>query len=108
MPYLSLPQLLLSILLFTVLFYGVAFIINMLLKTTWLVPILYPIIVIIIVDKMSTFEYFTEPGTAFSELGQRITSLAPSDITVLSMGFVGTIAASITIKVLRSRGYQMF
>lgn len=106
--HLSLPQLLLSILLFAVLFYGVGFIINMLLKTTWLVPIFYPIIVIIMIDKMSTLDYFTEPGHAFPELGNRLASLAPSDITVLLMGFVGTIAAGITMKVLRSRGYQMF
>ncbi|MGV3488938.1 MAG: YuiB family protein [Tuberibacillus sp.] len=104
----SLPQLLLSILLFAVLFFGIGFIVNMLMKTTWLVPILYPIIVIIMIDKMPTWDYFTQPGTAFSELGKRLASLAPSDMTVLLMGFVGTIIAGITIKVLRSRGYEMF
>jgi len=105
---LSLPQLLLSILLFAVLFFGIGFIVNMLLKTTWLVPILYPFIVIIMIDKMSTWDYFADPKSAFSELGHRLTSLAPSDITVLLMGFLGTLIAGITIKILRSRGYQMF
>lgn len=104
----SLLQLLLTILIFTILFYGIGFIINMLLKTTWIVPIFYPIIIIIMIDKMSTLEYFTNPGIAFQELGHRLTSLAPSDITVLTMGFIGTIASGITMKVLRSRGYQMF
>ena len=59
----SLLQLLLTILIFTILFYGIGFIINMLLKTTWILPIIYPIIIIIMIDKMSTLEYFTNPDS---------------------------------------------
>lgn len=104
----SWPQLILSILLFAVLFFGIGFIINMLLKTTWLVPILYPFIMIIMIDKVSIFDYFTHPSATFSEVSERIMSLAPSDITVLFMGFVGAVISAITIKTLRKRGYEMF
>jgi len=105
---LSLPQFFLSILLYAVLFFGIGFIVNMLLKTTWLMAIIYPIITILIIDQRSTLDYITEPGVAFAALGKRLASLAPSDYTVLLMGLVGALISGITIKMLRSRGYTMF
>lgn len=105
---LSLPQFLISILLFAVLFFGVGFIVNMLLKTTWLVPLLYPVIVILMIDRVSTLKYFIEPHKTFTEVLNRLASLAPTDLVVLSAGLIGTIAAAVTIKILRSKGYRMF
>ncbi|GGE48629.1 hypothetical protein GCM10011391_29320 [Pullulanibacillus camelliae] len=107
MPF-SLPQLIISILLFAVVFFGIGFIVNMLLKTTWLIAILYPIFIILIVDHVSVLDYFTHTSKALADLGTSFVHLKTADIVVLSMGFVGTIIAGITIKTLRKRGYTMF
>lgn len=101
-------QFLISILLFMVLFFGIGFILNMLLKTSWVMAILYPFVVIMIVDNESTLKYITQPGEAVHNAIQRTVSLAPSDITILSMGFVGAIISGVVIKMLRQNGYQMF
>lgn len=105
---LTLPQFILSMLLFAVLFFGIGFIINMLLKTTWLVSVLYPIVILLIIDHVSMLSYFTAPGQAFHEVGTRLSHLAVSDWTVLGMGFVGALISGITMRMLRSRGYTMF
>ncbi len=101
-------QFLISILLFMVLFFGIGFILNMLLKTSWLMAILYPIVVIVIADNESTMAYVTQPREAFHNAIQGLISLAPSDITILSMGFVGAVVSGVVIKMLRQNGYQMF
>ncbi|TCP26584.1 YuiB-like putative membrane protein [Scopulibacillus darangshiensis] len=103
-----LPQLIISMLLFMVLFFGIGFIINMLLKTSWVMAVCYPFIVIIMIDKLSTWEYVINPGESFSALGARLASLTSVDILVLAMGFIGAIIAGVVIKMLRVRGYQMF
>ncbi|WP_174497848.1 YuiB family protein [Salirhabdus euzebyi] len=95
-------------LLFFVLFFGISFLLNMLLRKTWIMAIVYPIIVILIVDDFPFSKYFTETGWALSELGMKLIHLKMIDIVFLTMGFVGTIVSGIIIKTLRSRGYQMF
>ncbi|GGH75085.1 hypothetical protein JOD43_000598 [Pullulanibacillus pueri] len=105
---LSIPQLILSILLFAVLFFGIGFIVNMLLKTTWLIAILYPFFIILIIDHVSIWDYFTNTSYAFSDLWISFINLKISDIVVLAMGLVGAIIAGITIRTLRKKGYQMF
>lgn len=104
----SIIQLLLSILLFFVLFYGISFILNMLLKTTWLMVLVYPVIVLLIVDGISNAEYFTNTSEAFSTLGNSLTNLHLADILLLGSGLVGIILAGMTIRYLRNAGYQMF
>lgn len=69
---------------------------------------LYPFVVIMIVDNLSTLEYFTNTGESFSQLSAEITSLAVMDIIILSSGFIGTIVSGLVIKFLRKSGYQMF
>lgn len=103
-----LPQLIVSMLLFMVLFFGIGFIINMLLKSSWLVAICYPIIVIIMIDNVSTWSYVSKSAETFHLLGDRLASLTPTDILVLVMGLIGAIVSGIVIKMLRSRGYDMF
>ncbi|MFC7394288.1 YuiB family protein [Scopulibacillus cellulosilyticus] len=103
-----LPQFIISMLLFMVLFFGIAFIINMLLKTSWLMSVCYPFIVIIMIDNVATIDYFTHPKETFKALGHRLVSLTIPDIIVLCTGFLGTIISAVVIKMLRSRGYQMF
>ncbi|WP_020007824.1 YuiB family protein [Salinicoccus albus] len=104
----SIIQLLLSMLLFFVLFYGISFILNMILKTTWLMVLVYPVIVVLIVDGISSAEYFTNTSEAFSTLGNNLTNLYLADIIMLGGGLVGIILAGMTIRYLRNAGYQMF
>ncbi len=80
----------------------------MLLRSTWIMAVVYPIIVIMIVDNVRFFEYFTKPSASFSALGERLGALAFADILILLSGFVGTVIAGIAIRMLRVRGYQMF
>lgn len=101
-------QFVVSILLFFVIFFGIAFILNMLLRQTWLMSFIYPIIVIMIVDNISTVNYFKDTGASFSTLYTRLIHLTPVDITILAAGFIGTIVSGIVIKFLRKNGYQMF
>ncbi|MGM8216775.1 YuiB family protein [Bacillaceae bacterium W0354] len=95
-------------LLFFVLFFGIAFILNMLLRSTWIMSIVFPIVVILIVDDVSFWSYFSSPGTAFPMLWDSFINLQVVDIVILMTGFVGTIVAGIVIKILRKSGYQMF
>ncbi len=104
----SIVVLIISILLFFVLFFGIGFILNMLLRMSWVMAVVYPIVAIFIVDKVSFSEYFTNSKMAFSELGHRFTSLATADILILISGLAGAVAAGFTIKLLRKNGYQMF
>ncbi len=101
-------QLFISVLLFFVLFFGISFILNMILKQTWLMAFVFPIIVILIVDTFPFSTYFTDPGYAFSTLGNEFITLGLQDAIILSSGFIGTIVAGLVIKFLRKNGYQMF
>ncbi|MBO0958910.1 YuiB family protein [Neobacillus sp. MM2021_6] len=104
----SIVVLIISIVLFFVLFFGIGFILNMLLRMSWVMAVVYPIVAIFIVDKVSFSEYFTNSGAAFQDLGKRFSSLATADILILISGLAGAIAAGLTIKLLRKNGYQMF
>lgn len=104
----SIPQLIISVLLFLVLFFGIGFLLNMLLRSTWLMAFIYPIIVISIIDKISFFEYITSPVDSFTALGPKLTSLQIADILILSSGLIGAVLAGLVNKLLRSKGYQMF
>lgn len=104
----GIPQLIVSMLLFIVLFLGIGFILNMLLRVTWIMAIFYPIIVILIVDKNRIFQYFSEPSSAFSSLATNIGSLGGADIIILTSGFLGALLSGFVIRFLRKNGYQMF
>ncbi|WP_313894578.1 YuiB family protein [Psychrobacillus sp.] len=101
-------QMILSVIIFLVMFFGIAFLVNMLLRMTWFMAILYPAIVILIIDEVRFFDYFTNPGTAFSALVTKVLALHAADIIILSSGLVGTIIAGFVMKYLRKNGYQMF
>ncbi|MDC3412376.1 YuiB family protein [Aquibacillus sp. 3ASR75-11] len=101
-------QLIVSMLLFFVLFFGIAFILNMLLRQTWIMSFIYPIIVLMIVDELPTSTYFTEPARAFSTAWGELLQATTVDIVILITGFIGTIVSGIVMKMLRARGYQMF
>lgn len=101
-------QLVVSMLLFFVIFFGVAFILNMLLRKTWLMAYVYPFIVLIIVDNLSTVEYFKHPGKAFNQAFTNLVKIAPVDVAILLSGFIGVIVCGFVIRLLRKSGYQMF
>ncbi len=101
-------QLVVSILLFFVIFFGLAFILNMLLRKIWLMAFIYPVIVLMIVDDMSSLEYFKDPGGSFSIAFSKLMDITAADISILGAGFLGTIVSGIVIRFLRKSGYQMF
>lgn len=108
MPDLNFAQIMISILLFMILFFGIGFIANMLLQSTWVMAIVYPIIVILIIDKVSFWQYFTDFRAAMVSLGQQILGLQTVDAVILSSGFIGAIASGVVIRILRAKGYEMF
>ena len=64
----SLTHVVLSILIFIVMFFGIGFLLNMLLRMTWLMAIIYPIVVVLIIDEVKIYEYFTKPHMHFNFL----------------------------------------
>lgn len=124
----QLIQLFVSVLLYFVIFFGIAFILNMLLRSTWLMTALYPIVVILTVDnislgqfkdvnfdhpllfmeKMTFLTYFTNPISAFYTVFIKLLHITPVDIVILGAGLAGTIVSGFVVKILRRQGYQMF
>lgn len=103
----SVPVLIISILLFLFVF-GIGFLLNMLLRMSWIMAIIYPVIFIFIIDDVRAVDYIQHPAHSFQQLGTKVLSLATADIAILMAGFIGVLASGITIKSLRTRGYQMF
>ena len=104
----NIVQLFISVLLYFVLFYGISFILNMILKMTWLMAYVYPVIVLWIIGRVSLFDYISEPGESFNILWQNIIGISVYEIIILGSGFIGIILAGMTIRYLRKAGYQMF
>lgn len=101
-------QLFVSVLLYFVIFFGIAFILNMLLRTTWLMAFLYPIVVLLIIDDLPVTAYFTSPISSISEAFSQIAQITLVDWVILASGLAGAIVSGIVIKLLRRSGYQMF
>ncbi|MRH44757.1 hypothetical protein GH741_19085 [Aquibacillus halophilus] len=101
-------QFIVSIVLFFVLFFGIAFILNMLLRQTWIMSFVYPIVIMLIVDEFPLSNYFNNPGSAFSTVWYNLINLNVYDIVILLAGFTGTIVSGIVIRMLRKNGYRMF
>ncbi|NGQ96986.1 hypothetical protein G3578_17625 [Brevibacillus sp. SYP-B805] len=78
-----------SIVLFAVLGFGIGFIINMVLRTTWL-PVVIALGVIV-----GTLVYNRIVPNVF-------------DVVILTCGLLGTVGGGWTIHVLRKKGYRMF
>ncbi|SFI86368.1 YuiB family protein [Thermoflavimicrobium dichotomicum] len=81
-------QMVVSIVMFFVLFFGIGFILNMILKTTWLPLVIYL--------GIAAFLFF------------RLTSYHFADISIMVAGLAGTITGGWTIQTLRAKGYKMF
>lgn len=124
----KLIQLVVSVLLYFIIFFGIAFILNMLLRSTWLMSFLYPVVMLLtidnislskfndvnfdhpllIMDKMTIFTYFKQPISAFYTVFIKLIHITPVDIVILSAGLAGTIVSGFVVKILRKQGYQMF
>ncbi|NGP46627.1 hypothetical protein G4V62_17365 [Bacillaceae bacterium SIJ1] len=104
----SIPVVIISMLLFLILFFGIGFLLNMLLRKTWVMAFIYPLIVMWIVGNVSLTDYFTQPSNSFASVYTNVLQLQSADILILGTGFVGTIVAGIVIRLLRKMGYQMF
>ncbi|MDR6226319.1 YuiB family protein [Desmospora profundinema] len=85
---LLLPQYLISIPLFAFLAFGISFILNMILKTTWLPVILYVGLVGVLIFRME--------------------QLKNGDYLMLTVGLIGILIGSWVIQYLRKQGYRMF
>jgi purine-cytosine permease-like protein len=105
---LSLPILIISVVLFFVLFFGIGFLLNMLFRSSWIMVILFPFIAIYFVNKAKLIHYVKNPGETFGNLGNNFSHLGAFDIVILSSGLAGALLAGIVIKMLRNRGYRMF
>ncbi len=105
---LNLPQFIIAVLLYFILFFGIGFILNMLLRSTWTMAIIYPIVIFFMVDDSGIFSYFTNAGESFALLGDGLLSLTAIDIIILTAGMIGALLSGLAIKMLRNRGYQMF
>lgn len=84
----SLVQLIISVPLLFVFFFGIGFILNMILKTTWLPIYLFLALILYFAFQMSTVH--------------------AADVTWLLASLVGVVGSSFTIRYLRAKGYRMF
>ena len=80
---------LIATVLFLVLGFGIGFILNMVLRTTWL-----PVVISLGVIAGALFYNHKVPGLA--------------DVIILTAGLVGSILSGWTIQLLRKKGYRMF
>lgn len=85
----SLLQFMVSIVLFTVLGFGIGFILNMILNTTWL-----PVVIAVGVVVGALVYQKIVPGVW--------------DAIILGCGMAGTVGSGWTIATLRKKGYRMF
>jgi len=104
----SLVEIVLSVVIFIIIFFGIGFLLNMLLRMTWLMAIIYPVVVILIIDEVKMYEYITKPSNSFSLLVDKVMALHAVDVIILSSGLFGAILSGIVIKLLRKQGYRMF
>jgi hypothetical protein len=95
----ALLQLIIVTVLLFVLFFGLGFILNMLMKTTWF-PI-YGYIVLLIGLVM----YW---GWGTGSLTSNLAEYSIADYVPALGGLVGAVLSGSTIKMLRTKGYQMF
>lgn len=94
----KLLQLIIATTLFFVLMFGLGFILNMLLKTTWL-PI-YGYILLVVILLYTNWKS--------GSLGEHLSSYTYVDITPAIGGLIGAVLGGWAIRALRLGGYKMF
>lgn len=83
-----------------VLMFGIGFILNMLLKTTWLPLYMYIILVI-----GTVIWFWTKENTTF---WATFKGFAAPDYSLMIGGLLGAYLTGTTIRTLRVKGYKMF
>lgn len=91
-----------------VLIFGIGFILNMLLKTTWLPIYLYALLVIGVIVWFWSKEGGDGFWTQFDVLAASLRGFAFPDYAAAIGGLAGAILSGTTIRALRSKGYRMF
>ncbi|MFP4977259.1 YuiB family protein [Paenibacillus sp. CN-4] len=87
--------------LFFVMMFGIGFILNMLMKTTWFPAYLFVIVILpVVVYSMWNRSTFT--------LWEHISSYGPVDYLTGVAGLAGAVLSGWTIRKLRLGGYRMF
>lgn len=104
----SIVELIISVVIFFIMFFGIGFLLNMLLRMTWFMAIVYPIVVILIVDEVAFLDYLFKAKQAFPALIEKLQALHIADVIILSSGMAGSIVAGIVMIILRKNGYRMF
>jgi hypothetical protein len=87
-------------LLCAVLFFGIGFILNMLIKTTWF-PLWVFALIVVPVGIWSLWQ----PSL---DVGENVKSMLASDVVLIAAGAVGAYLSGWTIRALRRGGYKMF
>lgn len=86
--------------LFFVMMFGIGFILNMLMKTTW-----FPVVVFIIVFIPITIYMMWENDKTFVD---NLLSYGIFDYLTALSGLIGAYVSGLTINVLRKKGFRMF
>lgn len=81
-------QFIVSLPLFLVLAFGLGFILNMIVKTTWMPIYIYIVVVAFLVYRSGTMNAL--------------------DAVVLAFGLIGVVTSGIVIRLLRRKGFRMF
>ncbi len=102
--HLNIATVIISVVLFFVLFFGIGFILNMLLRQSWVMVVLYPLVVLYFINGSSYSGYISNTVQTFGQFSE----LKLTDMIILTAGFSGALASGLVIRLLRRRGYQMF
>ena len=84
----NIAQLIISVPLFLFLAFGIGFLLNMLIKTTWLPLVMYSLLLVYLFIRMG--------------------NLLAVDYVVLTSGLAGAVLSGVVIRTLRQKGYRMF
>ncbi|WP_028560869.1 YuiB family protein [Paenibacillus pinihumi] len=93
-------QMIIAMMLFFVMMFGIGFILNMLMKTTW-----FPVYLFVIILLPIGIYYTWDDSMAFAENLQAYTYV---DIAPAVTALVGAFVSGYTIRALRRGGYKMF
>ncbi len=104
----SIPVVIISVVLFFFLFFGLGFILNMLFRKTWIMAVVYPLVALYFINSVKLTEYFVNPSSSFNSLKEHLLNLASADAIILIAGLAGSIVSGIVIRILRTMGYRMF
>jgi hypothetical protein len=81
-------------------FFGLGFILNMLMKTTWFPVYVYFVVVLVII-----YSFWNNGNGSFLDY---LAGVSYSDIIPFLGGLAGALLSGYTIRFLRVKGYQMF